>query len=78
MYISNEIIKSIPDREYLSGFSEILKCGLIKKNKILEILIKNYYDLQKRNFSHWTRIISETLKQKFTSSLMMLKKIKED
>ena len=64
VYISNEIIKSIPDREYLSGFSEILKCGLIKKNKILEILIKNYYDLQKRNFSHLTRIISETLKTK--------------
>ena len=31
VYISNEIIKSIPDREYLSGFPEILKCGLIKK-----------------------------------------------
>ena len=33
VYISNEIIQKIPEREYLSGFSEILKCGLIKKKQ---------------------------------------------
>ena len=37
VYISEEIIKDIPDREYIAGFAEILKCGLIKL--VLEIQV---------------------------------------
>mgnify|MGYP001370731641 FL=1 len=74
VYISNEIIKKIPEREYLSGFSEILKCGLIKKNNILNILSKNSQELLKRNFSFLTKIISETLKTKI---YFFIKDVKE-
>ena len=74
VYISNEIIKKIPEREYLSGFSEILKCGLIKKNNILNILSKNSQELLKRNFSFLTKIISETLRTKI---YFFIKDVKE-
>ena len=74
VYISNEIIKKIPEREYLSGFSEILKCGLIKKNNILNILSKNSQELLKRNFFFLTKIISETLRTKI---YFFIKDVKE-
>ena len=40
VFIMEETIKEIPDREYFAGFAEIIKCGLIGKNKILEFLEK--------------------------------------
>ena len=75
VYISNEIIQKIPEREYLSGFSEVLKCGLIKKNNIINLLTKNYKDLHKRNFTILTKIINETLKVKI---FFFIKDVKED
>jgi len=75
VYISNAVIQKIPEREYLSGFSEVLKCGLIKKNNIINLLTKNYKDLHKRNFTILTKIISETLKVKI---FFFIKDIKED
>ena len=75
VYISNEIIKTIPEREYLSGFSEILKCGLIKKNNILNILTKDYQNLKKRDFSTLSKIIGETLKTKIH---FFIKDVKEN
>ena len=38
VFIVNKIIQKIPEREYRSGIPEILKCGLISKNKILNLL----------------------------------------
>lgn len=40
VYLLNDIIKELPDREFYSGLPEILKCGLIKDNSILNILEK--------------------------------------
>ena len=34
VYIIENIIKDIPDREYFAGFAEILKCGLIGNKNI--------------------------------------------
>ena len=28
----------MPEREYISGIAEIIKCGLIRNNKIIKIL----------------------------------------
>lgn len=64
VYISEEIIKDIPDREYIAGFAEILKCGLIKKNNILKILEKNHLQLKNRNFKILKNLIYLTLKTK--------------
>ena len=42
IYISTKLIKNIPNREYIAGFPEILKCALINKKKIfLNYLISN-------------------------------------
>ena len=46
VFIYNDIIQNIPDREFISGIPEILKCGLLKKNKILPML----QDKKKINF----------------------------
>ena len=40
VFILEDIISSIPNREYISGFSEIIKCGLIDNKKILHYLEK--------------------------------------
>ena len=40
-YIYYDILKKLPDREYFSGLPEIVKCGLLKKNKILKILLNS-------------------------------------
>ena len=41
VYISEKVIDDIPDREFFSGFAEIIKCGLIGNKKILDLLIKD-------------------------------------
>ena len=40
VYLLNDIIKELPDREFYSGLPEILKCGLIKDKSILDIMEK--------------------------------------
>ena len=62
--IFNEIITNIPEREYKSGIPEILKCGLIKKNKILSILKNKRKDILDRNPTNILSVCKETLKTK--------------
>ena len=64
VFIFYEIIKKIPNREFRSGIPEIIKCGLIKKNKILNILEKNKDEILNRNFKIFQKICAETLKTK--------------
>lgn len=40
IYISGKVIEKIPEKEFLSGFSEAIKCGLIHNKSILELLKK--------------------------------------
>ena len=54
----------MPEREYLSGISEILKCGLIKKNKIIRSLQNKQKEIINRDWKVLKEIISETLKTK--------------
>ena len=64
VFISEDIIKDIPEREYIAGIPEILKCGIIKKNRIIKILKKNKKDIINRNFNILKGLLSETLKTK--------------
>ena len=41
VFILEDVINEIPDREYFSGFAEIIKCGLIENNKIFSFLKRN-------------------------------------
>jgi len=64
IFILEQVMLNLPDREFFSGFAEIIKCGLIDKSNILKYLTKYKKNLIKRNFSNLTEICSLTLKKK--------------
>ena len=64
VFISEEIISSMPEREYLAGIPEIAKCGLIHKNNILKILMKYENEVKKKKFNTISKLIAECLKTK--------------
>jgi 3-dehydroquinate synthase len=64
VFIFKNIIDNLPEREFLAGIPEIIKCGLIKKSNILKDLKKNHLDIKKRDFKLLKKIIYETLKVK--------------
>ncbi len=64
VFIYNEIIQDIPEREFISGISEIIKCGLIKKNKILKILKTKKEKVINREYKTIANLCRETLKTK--------------
>ena len=63
VYISRNIINLIPEREYLAGIPEILKCGLILNKKILSMLEQKNLIL-KRDFKFISKLIKFSLKTK--------------
>ncbi len=64
VFIYHDILKKLPDREYISGIPEIIKCGFLKKNKILEILLKSKKKNLQRDYLTLKSLCSETLKTK--------------
>ena len=67
VYISLDIIRNLPEREYLSGFPEILKCALISKKRFfLNFLLKNNKKIIMRKESVVKKICYETLKIKIS------------
>lgn len=64
VFIFDQIIKKIPNREFLSGIPEILKCGIIKKNKILKILDTSKNKILNRDFKVISALCKETLETK--------------
>ena len=67
IYISSQLIKKIPRREYLAGFPEILKCALISKKKsFLKLLLNNKKKILNRNEKFLKKIYYETLKTKIS------------
>lgn len=64
VFIFNELIQGLPDKEFLAGIPEILKCGLIKRNKILQILRTQKKKILNRDFNTLRKIIFETLTTK--------------
>ncbi len=64
VFILEETIKEIPEREYFAGFAEIIKCGLIGKNKILTYLKKEKNELINRKIEKVFKICFMTLNEK--------------
>ena len=64
VYISKNIINLIPEREFLAGIPEIVKCGLINNKKILTMLAENKKNYINRNFNFLSKIITLTLETK--------------
>ena len=74
VFISNDIILEIPEREFIAGVPEILKCGLIKKNNIIKVLKRDKKKIIQRDFKTLSTLIAETLKTKI---YFFIKDIKE-
>tara|TARA_A100000164_G_scaffold378155_1_gene419036 strand:+ start:917 stop:2038 length:1122 start_codon:yes stop_codon:yes gene_type:complete len=64
VFILEDVIIEIPDREYFSGFAEIIKCGLIENNKILSFLMQYKKELKKRSIKEIFKVCELTLKTK--------------
>ena len=64
VFILENTIEEIPEREYFAGFAEIIKCGLISNNKILTYLKKEKDNLITRKIDVVFKICSMTLSTK--------------
>jgi 3-dehydroquinate synthase len=64
VFISKNIIKLIPNREYMAGIPEIIKSGFLGSNIILKSLIKNKSKLISRDFDYLSKLVYLTLQTK--------------
>jgi len=64
VFIYEKILNKLPEREYLSGFPEIIKCILINKNNLKSIIDKNINKILRRDKIFLKYIIMKTLKIK--------------
>jgi 3-dehydroquinate synthase len=64
IFISYEIINKMPEREYISGIAEIIKCGLIRNNKIIKILKTQEKKIKNKDFKTVSSVIALTLQTK--------------
>ena len=64
VYINTSTLKTLPTREYISGFGEIIKHGFIKNKSYLEWLCKNKADILALNNEIVEEMIFESCKIK--------------
>ena len=64
VYILNDIIKCLPEREFFSGLPEVLKCGLLKDKSIIKILKKYSNMIIKKKTNHVKELCIKSLKTK--------------
>jgi 3-dehydroquinate synthase len=69
VYINVTTLKSLPERQYFSGFAEVMKHGLIKDAGFYEWLLENMYEICERD--------PQTLRQMIQSSCLIKKLIVE-
>ncbi len=51
VYMNLEVLKTLDDRQFFSGFAEVMKHGLIKDQKFYIWLIENMYEICERDLS---------------------------
>ena len=64
VFILEEVLKTLPEREFISGIAEIIKCGLIDNIKIIKFLIKNKEEIIERKFNYLNKLCAMTIKTK--------------
>ena len=64
VFILEDIISSLPEREYTAGIAEIIKCGLIDNKKIIYFLKKNKDKIIQKNYKYVSAVCEMTLKSK--------------
>ena len=64
VFIDLRIVNEMPEREYLAGLPEILKCGLIKNKLIVSFLTSKKSQILNRNSKILEKLFYHTLKVK--------------
>ncbi len=70
VYMNFEVLKTLEDRQYFSGFAEIMKNGLIKDSEFYEWLISNMYEICERDLD----VVSEMLMKSCTVKKLVVEK----
>lgn len=70
VYMNFEVLKTLEDRQYFSGFAEIMKLGLIKDSEFYEWLISNMYEICGRDLD----VVSEMLMKSCTVKKLVVEK----
>lgn len=64
VYINPEVLKTLSDRQYFSGFAEVMKHGLIKDAAFYEWLIMNMYEICEKDADILEEMIMRSLEIK--------------
>ncbi len=64
VFILEEVITSLPQREFIAGLAEVIKCGLIDNKKILIFLKKNKNSILNRSYNHISKLCEMTINSK--------------
>ena len=64
VYINTSVLKSLPDRDYFSGFAEVMKHGLLYDVKYYEWLIENMYEICEKDTETITQMIERSIEIK--------------
>lgn len=64
VFILEKIIKTLPNREFVAGIAEIIKCGIIGDNKIINLLKNSKKQVINRDINTIFKICFLTLKTK--------------
>lgn len=64
VYYDLNFLKTLPIRERLSGFAELIKHGLIGDRTLLNVLIENVKSIDFQDLSFWEEVIEKGIKVK--------------
>lgn len=64
VFILEDIFQNIPNREFDAGIAEIIKCGVIDNEKILNFLKMNKEKIYKRDYRTVANLCKQTLQSK--------------
>ncbi len=70
VYMNLEVLKSLEDRQFYSGFAEVMKHGLIKDTLLYEWLIENMYEICERDMT----VLQEMLVRSCTVKKLVVEK----
>ena len=64
VFILEHVLKNLPEREFLAGIPEIIKCGIIGNKTILSLLKKKHHQIVSRNTNILFKLCYLSLKTK--------------
>lgn len=64
VYVDVNFLKTLPEREYISAFAEIIKYGIIKDKELFEFLEQNTESLLKRDTKALKIVVERSIKNK--------------